>query len=78
MVAEALIETMKRVASWPTQAQEELAGYAEEIEAGLHGGVYRATEAELAGIDRGTAAARDGRFAAPEAVEATFTRHRPA
>jgi hypothetical protein len=52
MVAKALTETMKRAASWPAQAQEELAGCAEEIEAALRGGVYRATDAEHAGIDR--------------------------
>ena len=78
MVAKALADTMKRAASWPTRAQEELAGYAAEIEAGLRGGSYTATEAELAGIDRGLAAARKGRFAAPEAVEAAFAKHRPA
>jgi predicted transcriptional regulator len=78
MVAKALTETMERAASWPAQAQEELAGYAEEIEAGLRGGVYRATDAELAGIDRGLAAARQGRFATQDAVEAVFAKHRPA
>jgi hypothetical protein len=76
MTVKALTETMKRAASWPTQAQEELARYAEEIEAGLQGGTYRATNEELAGIDRGLASARQERFATDEAIEAVFAKHR--
>jgi hypothetical protein len=76
MVAKILTDTMKRVPSWPADAQEELAGYAEEIEAGLQGGVYRATDEELAGIDRGIAAAREGHFASPDEVAAVYVKHR--
>lgn len=78
MVAKAFTETMKRAASWPMQAQEELAAYAEEIEAGLQGGVYRATDQELDGIDRGLAAAGAGQFATLDEVEAVLAKHRPA
>ena len=77
MVAKVLTDTMKRAASWPAQAQEELARYAEEIEAALRGGEYHAAEEELAGIDRGLSAARGGMFATDEAVEAVFAKHRP-
>lgn len=61
---------------WPQEAQEELAEIALEIDASLRGETYRATAEELAGIDRGLAAAREGRFATPEEVEAVFAKHR--
>jgi predicted transcriptional regulator len=41
-------------------------------------GAYRATPEELAGIDRGLKAAREGRFATDEQIEALFKKHRPA
>lgn len=41
-------------------------------------GVYHATPEELSGIDRGLKAAREGRFATDEEVEAVFARHRRA
>ena len=41
-------------------------------------GRYHATPAELAGIDRGVKAAREGRFATDEQVEAVIAKHRPA
>jgi hypothetical protein len=69
---------MKRVETWPEEAQEELAGIALEIDAALRGGAYLATPEELAGIDRGLLAAGDGRFAEPDAVAALFAKHRPA
>lgn len=53
-------------------APEKLAEIARESDAGLKGGTYRATPEDLAGIDRGLEAARDGRFAADEQVEAIF------
>ena len=78
MMPKALADTMERAQSWPSEAQEELAGYAEESEAGLRGGVYHAAAGELAGIDRGIAAAREGRFATDEEVAARFAKYRPA
>jgi hypothetical protein len=44
----------------------------------LKGGVYHARPDELARVDRGLKAAREGRFAANDAVEAAFTKSRGA
>jgi len=76
MTAKALKEAMQRVESWPEEAQEELAQIALEIDAGLKGGTYKATAEELAGIDRGLKAAREGRFATDEEVAAVLAKHR--
>jgi hypothetical protein len=76
MASKALDEAMRRVESWPEAAQEELAEIALEIDARVKGGRYRATPDELAGIDRGLEAARKGRFATDEQVEAVFAKHR--
>ena len=78
MVARLIADTVRRAAAWPISAQEELASYAEEIEVGLRGGLYQATDAELAGIDHGLADAREGRLATQDAVAASFAIHRPA
>jgi len=63
MTAKALRDVLKRAENWPEAAQAELAQIALEIDAGLDGGKYVATPSELRGIDRGLAAARQGRFA---------------
>jgi hypothetical protein len=78
MTAKVLKDVMERVESWPEEAQRELAEIALEIDAGLSGGVYHATPDELQGIDRGLKAAREGRLASVEAVEAVFAKHRRA
>ncbi len=78
MTAKALKDVMERVEAWPEEAQQELADIAREIDAGLQGGVYYATAEELAGIDRGLKASREGRFANPGAVDALFSKHRRA
>src|ERR1700677_4730315 len=78
MPAKCLTDALKRVETWPEQAQEELARIALEIDAALRGGPYPATPEELAGIDRGLLAAGDGRFAEPHQVAAVFAKHRPA
>ena len=75
MTAKVLKEVLERVETWPEEAQEELAEIAREIDAGLKGGTYRATPDELAGIDRGLKAAREGRFATDEQVEAVLAKH---
>lgn len=67
---------MERVESWPKEGQEELAEIAREMEAGLQGGAYHASADELAGIDRGFKAAREGWFATDKDVEAVFAKHR--
>jgi predicted transcriptional regulator len=76
MTAKVLKEAMQRVETWPEEAQEELAEIALEIDAALKGRTYRATAAELAGIDRGLEAAREGRFATDEQVATVFAKHR--
>jgi predicted transcriptional regulator len=48
-----------------------------EIEAELKCGKYRATPAELAGIQRGLSDANAGRFVSDGHVEATFRKSRP-
>jgi hypothetical protein len=47
-----------------------------EIGATLKGGACDATSEELKGIDRGLKAAREGRFASDEEVEAVFAKYR--
>jgi predicted transcriptional regulator len=47
-----------------------------EIDDSPKGRKYRATPAELEGIDRGLKAAREGRFATDVEVEAVFAKHR--
>jgi predicted transcriptional regulator len=76
MASKTLNEAMRRVESWPEAAQEELAEIALEIDARVKGGRYHASPDELAGIDRGLEAARNGRFATDEEVEAVFLKHR--
>lgn len=78
MTIRTLKEVMQRVETWPEAAHEELADIALEIEAQLKGGIYRANREELAGIDRGLQAAREGRFATEEQVDAVFAKHRRA
>jgi predicted transcriptional regulator len=78
MTAKKLKDVLERVAAWPEAAQVELAEVALEIDAGLDAGKYDATPEELAGIDRGLKAAREGRFATDEQIEELFKKHRPA
>jgi predicted transcriptional regulator len=76
MTVKILKEVLERVEAWPEEAQEELAEIALEIDASLAAGVYHATAEELAGIDRGLKAAREGRIASDEQVEAVFAKRR--
>jgi predicted transcriptional regulator len=76
MTAKVLIEAIHRAESWPEEAQAELAEIAMEMDARVRGERYRATPEELAGIDRGLAAARQGRFATAEEVEAVLSKRR--
>lgn len=72
----ALDDIVRRADAWPASAQEELAQLAREIEAEVNAGAYRATPAELAGIDRGLRDSAEGKFASAERVEAVFAKHR--
>jgi predicted transcriptional regulator len=78
MTANKLEEVLELAKAWPEAAQAELAELAREIDAGLGAGKYHATPEELAGIDRGLKAAREGRFATDERIEELFKKHRPA
>jgi predicted transcriptional regulator len=73
---EALLE---RAASLPEEAQEELvdavAQAIDTIEA-KHAGVYRLSDDERRGIDRGIEAMRAGRFASEEEIAAIFRKAR--
>lgn len=78
MTAKILKDVLKRAEKWPEEAQTELAQIALEIDASLGQGKYKATPAELAGIDRGLQAARERRFATDDQVAGAFRKHRPA
>ncbi|MDQ1255707.1 MAG: hypothetical protein QG656_300 [Candidatus Hydrogenedentes bacterium] len=78
MKTKALTDALDRVDSWPSEAQDELAQIALDIDAGLAGNDYEPTLEELAGIDRGLRAAGEGRFATEEQVEAVFAKFRKA
>jgi predicted transcriptional regulator len=69
-------ELLRRIQSWPEEAQQELAQVVSEIEAELGNSRYRATPAELEGIDRGLNDAAQGKFASDEDVEAVFAKYR--
>ena len=72
MKTKKLTEVLERIEAWPPEAQDELADFALELDAGLSDGEYQPTAEELAGIDRGLRAAAEGRFATPQQVEAGF------
>ena len=69
-------DLLRRVQSWPEDAQQELAQVALEIEAELNQGDYIATPDELRGIDRGLSEAAAGKFAEAEEIEALFAKYR--
>jgi predicted transcriptional regulator len=66
---------LEAVETWPLEDQEELAEYAREIR-GRRTGIYQLTEDECAGIERGLADMRAGRFATDEQIAAIFQRAR--
>ena len=78
MTAKKLTDVLRRVEAWPGAAQAELAELALEIDAELNSGKHEPAPAELAGIDRGLKAARDGKVATAKQVERLFDKHRPA
>jgi hypothetical protein len=77
MTAKTLKDALHRVEAWPEHAQDMLAELALEIDRELCEGKYHATPAELAGIDRGLKAAREGGFATDEQVETVIAKHWP-
>jgi hypothetical protein len=64
---------LEEVETWPLEDQEDLLQYAREIR-GRRTGVYALNEAERAGIERGLADIRAGRFATDEQIAAIFQR----
>jgi predicted transcriptional regulator len=68
---------LEQVASWPQADQEELADYAREIEA-RRARLYRLSDSEREGVERGLKAMREGRFASDERMAAIFEKVRSA
>jgi predicted transcriptional regulator len=62
---------LEEVETWPLEDQEELAEYAREIR-GRRTGVCKPSDDERAGIERGLADMRAGRFATDEQIAAIF------
>jgi hypothetical protein len=62
---------LEQITSWPTEDQEELVQYARQIEA-RRTGVYRLSDSEKAGIERGLAAMRARDFASDGEVAAVL------
>ena len=75
MKTKELAAILERVESWPEAAQRQLANIALKIEQSLSGG-YGQTPEERAGIERGLADVRAGRYATDEQVEAALARFR--
>ena len=71
MTKEQLAALIERVETWPQAAKDELADLLEEIEE-RHVGVYRLTEDERAGVERGLAEMRQGKFASDDEIAAIF------
>jgi len=76
MKTKQLTEILEHVEAWPHEAQNELAEFALELDAGVKQREYQPTPEELAGIDRGLRAATEGRFASDSQVEAVFAKFR--
>ena len=70
-----LKDMLPRIDSWPAEDQAALVEAARGIEAERIG-AYRASEGELAAIDRGLEEARAGDFAGPEAIAEIRSRFR--
>ena len=75
MTKEQINAVLEGVHSWPQEDQEELAEIARAIEA-RRTGVYRLSEAERQGIERGLKAMREGKFASDERVAKIFQKAR--
>jgi predicted transcriptional regulator len=76
MKTKKLTEVLERIEAWPPEAQNALADFALDLDAGFRDGDYEPTAEELAGIERGLRAAAEGHFATPQQVEAVFAKFR--
>jgi predicted transcriptional regulator len=72
-----LEKILQRAESWPDDARHELEQLAQNIEAELGKGTYRASASELAGIDRGLRDAASGKFVSAEQMEKMLGKLRP-
>jgi predicted transcriptional regulator len=69
---------VKQASKWPEERQEQLARAVEEIEDEMRSNVYYPTRAELAGIDRGLVASKEGKVVSKKKMDALFARFRKA
>jgi predicted transcriptional regulator len=76
MMTKKLTEVLERIEAWPPEAQNALADFALDLDAGFKSGDHEPTAEELAGVERGLRAAAEGRFATPQQVEAAFAKFR--
>jgi predicted transcriptional regulator len=75
MKTKKLTEILERIEAWPPEAQDALADFALDLDAGFKCADYEPpTAEELAGIERGLRDAAEGRFATPQQVEAIFAK----
>ncbi|MEJ2379540.1 MAG: hypothetical protein P8Y71_30575 [Pseudolabrys sp.] len=77
MTAKALKDALRRVETWPEDAQDLLAELAFEIDEELRQEKVHATPAELEGIDRGLKAAREARLVGQENIDTLLIKYRP-
>ena len=75
MTKQGLEILLEHVATWPVEAQEELAQSIAAIEE-KHLGVYRLTDDERAAVRRGLQEMREGKLASDDEVAAVFSRYR--
>jgi hypothetical protein len=75
MTKQGLEILLEHVATWPAEAQEELAQSIVAIEK-KHLGVYRLSDEERVAVRRGLQEMREGKIASDEEVAAVFNRYR--
>jgi predicted transcriptional regulator len=71
-----MTDVLERIEAWPPEAQNALADFVLDLDAGFKDGDYEPTAEELAGIERGLRDAAEGRFATPQQVETAFAKFR--
>jgi predicted transcriptional regulator len=76
MKTKKLTEVLERIEAWPPEAQNALADFALDLDAGFKSADYEPPAEELAGIKRGLRDSAEGRFATPQQVEAAFAKFR--
>lgn len=74
MTTHTLKDVLKRAEAWPQEDQDELAGYARDIQA-RRSGVYVMTDDERAAVLKGLAEADRGEFVSDDVVAEADKRH---